>query len=150
MGKLVGNSICLCFRCNCRSQHYHWSTHGTGTFSPAGSAVGEQDHSKNNHNRILASQCYHLFPQLKCSGFRSSNLETEITVFIFILSSLQKSSAGHFNQQCKMMQADTENKSVFVALSPVFRTSVDKYKADLLFCQWRYNSSSSPHWEWLW
>lgn len=88
---------------------------------PAGSAVGEQDHSKNNHNRILASQCYRLFPQLKCSGFQSSNLETEITVFIFILSSLQKGSAGHFNQQCRMMQADTENKSVFVASSPVFQ-----------------------------
>lgn len=121
MGKLVEGRTCLCFNCNCRSQRYHLSTQGTGTFSPAGSAVGEQDHSKNNHNRILASQCYRLFPQLKCSGFQSSNLETEITVFIFILSSLQKGSAGHFNQQCRMMQADTENKSVFVASSPVFQ-----------------------------
>lgn len=135
MRKLVGSSTCLCFSFNYRNQCYHLSTQGTGTFSPAGSAVGEQDHSKNNHNRILASQCYLLLPQLKCSGFRSSNLETEITVLIFVLSSLQKSSAGHFNQQCKMIQADTANKSVFMALSPVFRTSVDKYKADLLFCQ---------------
>lgn len=147
MGKLVGSSTCLCSSCNGRSQCYHLSTQGTGTFSPASSSAPEQDHNKNNHNRILASQCYRLFPQLKCSGFWSSNLETEITVFIFILSSLQKSSAGYLNQQRKMMH---KNKSVFVALSPAFRTSVDKHKADLLFCKWTYNSSSSLHWAWLW
>lgn len=52
------------------------------TFSPADSAVGEQHHSKNNHNRILISQCYRLFPQLKCSGSWSSNLEMEIIVCV--------------------------------------------------------------------
>lgn len=42
-----------------------------------------------------------------------------LSVFIFILSSPQKGSAGHSNQQCGMMQADTEKQLGFVALSPV-------------------------------
>jgi len=42
-----------------------------------------------------------------------------LSVLIFTLSSPQKGSAGHFNQRCRMVQADRENQSAFVALFPV-------------------------------